>query len=177
MGLWTNVSRVRANVENAPPQWRAAPFCLVARAPLVLTDDVLLSLDLHTFRSVAAPVSEPARRTTRPPALDDRFPVPLRGVRVDPATRCRHYDGPTDVIAIRFACCDVYYPCFRCHRAVADHDPARWPRARRHEAAVLCGACRRTMSAARYQASGPTCPHCGAAFNPGCAAHHDRYFA
>jgi uncharacterized CHY-type Zn-finger protein len=122
-------------------------------------------------------VSEPARPTTRPPALDERFPVPLRGVRVDAATRCVHYDGPRDVVAIRFACCDLYYPCFRCHRAVADHDPARWPKARRREAAVLCGACRRTMSAARYLAGAPTCPHCGAAFNPGCAAHHDRYFA
>jgi uncharacterized CHY-type Zn-finger protein len=96
---------------------------------------------------------------------------------VDPATRCRHYDGPRDVIAIRFACCDVYYPCFRCHRAVADHDPARWLKARRREAAVLCGACGTTMTAARYLAGAPTCPHCGAAFNPGCAAHHDRYFA
>jgi uncharacterized CHY-type Zn-finger protein len=118
-----------------------------------------------------------SRRTTRPPALDARFSVPLRGVRVDSATRCRHYDGPTDVIAIRFACCDVYYPCFRCHRAVTDHAPTRWPKARRHEAAVLCGACGTTMSAARYLESGPTCPHCGTAFNPGCAAHHDRYFA
>jgi uncharacterized CHY-type Zn-finger protein len=122
-------------------------------------------------------VPEPARPTIRPPALDDRFSVPLRGVRVDPATRCRHYDEPADVIAIRFACCDIYYPCFRCHRAVADHAPARWPRARRDEAAVLCGACGTTITAARYLERGPTCPHCGAAFNPGCAAHHDRYFA
>ena len=119
----------------------------------------------------------PALRTTRAPALDDRFPVPLRGVQVGPATRCAHYDGPRDVIAIRFACCDTYYPCFRCHRAVADHDPARWPEVRRDEAAVLCGACGTTMSADRYLASDHICPHCGAAFNPGCAAHHDRYFA
>ena len=122
-------------------------------------------------------VSEPARPTTRPPALDERFPVPLRGVRVDAATRCAHYDGPRDVIAIRFACCDLYYPCFRCHRAAAPHSSVPWPRERLREAAVLCGACGTTMTAARYLASDHTCPHCGAPFNPGCAAHHDRYFA
>ena len=117
------------------------------------------------------------RHTTRAPATDDRFSVPLRGEAVGPATRCAHYDGPRDVIAIRFACCEVYYPCFRCHRATAAHAPTRWPAARRHEPAVLCGACGDTMSADAYLESGHTCPGCGAAFNPGCAAHHDRYFA
>ena len=119
----------------------------------------------------------PGRRTTHAPATDDRFSVPVRGVAVGPATRCAHYDGPRDVIAIRFACCDVYYPCARCHRAAADHAPSRWPAGRRHEPAVLCGACGTTMSADAYLGSDHACPHCGTAFNPGCAAHHDRYFA
>lgn len=116
-------------------------------------------------------------KTTHAPAADARFSVPLRGVRVDPNTRCEHYDGSRDVIAIRFACCDTYYPCFRCHRAATDHEPTLWPASRKHEPAVLCGSCGETMSAAVYLSSDHACPHCGAAFNPGCAAHHDRYFA
>jgi uncharacterized CHY-type Zn-finger protein len=122
-------------------------------------------------------VPDAARRTTRAPATDDRFPVPLRGFQVDPETRCAHYDGPRDVIAIRFACCEVYYPCFRCHRAVASHETRRWPPERRAAPTVLCGVCGDTMTAGAYRRADHTCPTCGAAFNPGCAAHWDRYFA
>lgn len=116
-------------------------------------------------------------QTSRPPATDDRFPVPLRGLQVDPQTRCAHYDGAQDVIAVRFACCDVYYPCFRCHRAVTDHESRPWPADRRYEPAVLCGACGQTLSADTYLRADYTCPLCGAVFNPACAAHHDHYFA
>lgn len=122
-------------------------------------------------------VSPPVLKTTRAPAIDDRFAVPLRGVRVDAATRCAHYDGLRDVIAIRFACCEVYYPCFKCHRETTGHEPTRWPRDRRHEPAVLCGVCGHAMAAVTYLKANHTCPHCGVDFNSGCAAHHDRYFA
>jgi uncharacterized CHY-type Zn-finger protein len=122
-------------------------------------------------------VSDAACQTTRVPTTDDRFSVPLRGLQVDPSTRCAHYDGPKDVVAIRFACCEVYYPCFKCHRATTGHEPIRWPRERQHEPAVLCGVCGGAITAATYLQSTHTCPHCGADFNPGCAAHHDRYFA
>jgi uncharacterized CHY-type Zn-finger protein len=128
---------------------------------------------LFTF----TPVIETIRRTTDAPAIDARFSVPLRGVKVDPETRCAHYDGARDVIAIRFACCDVYYPCFKCHRATAGHDAARWPNERRDEPAVLCGVCGTTMTAGAYRRADHACPGCGAAFNPGCAAHWERYFA
>lgn len=118
-----------------------------------------------------------ARRTTHAPATDARFSVPVRGVAVAPDTRCAHYDTPRDVVAIRFACCEAYYPCFECHRAVTSHEPTRWPSARRDEPAVLCGACGTTMTAPAYRAADHACPHCGAAFNPGCRAHWARYFA
>lgn len=108
--------------------------------------------------------------------LDPRFDVPLRGVAVDEQTRCAHYHGPRDVIAIRCPCCDVYYPCHRCHEELAGHPPARWPRARFGEPAVLCGVCRAELTVAAYLACDHVCPHCGAAFNPGCAAHHGLYF-
>lgn len=115
------------------------------------------------------------RRTTRD-RTDDRFAVPLCGVAVDPETRCDHYGTERDVIALRFGCCDTYYPCFACHAVVADHEPAAWPRSRFAEPAVLCGACRETITAAAYLADGSSCPHCGVQFNPGCRRHRDRYF-
>lgn len=109
--------------------------------------------------------------------LNDRFPVALKGVAVDGQTRCAHYHGPRDVIAIQFPCCGVYYPCHACHEALADHPAERWPAGRFDEPAILCGACCSTLSIRAYLACGHTCPHCGAAFNPGCARHHALYFA
>ncbi len=163
----------------------------------------------------------PQRRTTREPALDDRFGVPLRGVAVDPETRCAHWDSDRDVVALRFGCCGTFSPCHACHAETADHDPDPWPRARFDDPAVLCGVCGTTLSARAYldgdtgappvsgsergspsrdraspgdsrtqsgddeahRAAGSrakpdddTCPACGAAFNPGCRRHRDRYF-
>lgn len=100
----------------------------------------------------------------------------VRGVAVDAETRCGHYDTDRDVIAIRFACCGEFHPCHACHDARADHDAATWPRSRFDEQAVLCGACGRTLSVAAYLDCEHACPSCGHAFNPGCAAHADRYF-
>jgi len=132
------------------------------------------------------------------PADHSHFPVPVRGVDVDAETRCAHYHSARDVVAIRFPCCDAFYPCFDCHGAVADHAPRRWPRDRLDHPAVLCGACGTVLSAATYlellgvdarstgegvddgtdgTSDDPRCPDCGAGFNSGCAAHADRYFA
>jgi uncharacterized CHY-type Zn-finger protein len=138
------------------------------------------------------------RRTTTAPATDDRFAVPLRGVAVDPETRCAHWDSAVDVIALRFGCCEAYYPCDACHDAATDHAAEPWPRDRFDESAVLCGACGATLTARAYldgdgetqRASGEgqrpsgnraapdddACPRCGADFNPGCRRHRDRYF-
>ena len=115
-------------------------------------------------------------RTTHAPRCDDRFGVPLRGVEVDARTGCAHYRNPRDVIALRFACCETYYPCRACHDATADHEAVVWPRARFDEPAVLCGVCRTTTSARAYLRDGSACPHCGAAFNPGCKTHRHLYF-
>ena len=117
-----------------------------------------------------------ARRTTRPPHLDGRFAVPLRGVAVDAETRCAHYDGPTDVVALRCACCETYHPCHRCHADVTGRKPTPWPLDRFSEPAVLCGVCRTALTARAYLDAGHVCPACGAAFNPGCTAHRDLYF-
>lgn len=101
----------------------------------------------------------------------------VRGVDVGPATRCAHYDSPRDVVAIRLPCCDSFYPCAECHDAVADHERERWSATSFDAAAVLCGVCGETLTVEAYLDCDHACPHCGAAFNPGCEAHHDRYFS
>jgi len=125
---------------------------------------------------MATEPTEPPERTTLPPKIDDRFEEPLRGVDVDPETRCAHYDGRVDVIALRCAACLAYYPCAACHDAVCSHPLEPWPRERVDDPAVLCGVCDRTITALAYLDGDDRCPHCGAAFNPGCRAHRDRYF-
>ena len=47
----------------------------------------------------------------------------VKGVDLDPETRCRHYHGPTDVVALKFKCCGEYYACKDCHAELADHAP------------------------------------------------------
>ncbi|PRZ12326.1 putative CHY-type Zn-finger protein [Nesterenkonia sandarakina] len=101
--------------------------------------------------------------------------VQIRGAVVDEQTRCRHYAGPLDVVAIRFFCCDRWYPCLQCHREAEAHPISRWPQARREELALLCGVCRERFSIAEYLLA-QACAHCGAGFNPGCATHHRFYF-
>lgn len=102
--------------------------------------------------------------------------VPVHGLDVDGATRCRHYHGPLDVIALRFACCGEYFPCFECHAAVTDHAPQRWPAGEHHREGVMCGVCGHRLTIRAYLGSGSACPSCAAGFNPGCAHHHHLYF-
>ncbi|MFC7072481.1 CHY zinc finger protein [Halovenus rubra] len=115
-------------------------------------------------------------QTTNAPATDERFDVSLRGVGVDTETRCDHWHNEVDVVALRFACCETYYPCFECHAETADHDPKQWPRNRFDEAAVLCGVCQTEITAEAYLDCDDTCPDCGVSFNPGCREHRNLYF-
>ncbi len=100
----------------------------------------------------------------------------VRGVAVDAQTRCSHWDGPTDVIALRLKCCGEWFPCYECHEAVTDHPARVWPLSERDQDAVLCGVCGAVLSIESYLASDSTCPRCGAAFNPGCQTHYHLYF-
>jgi uncharacterized CHY-type Zn-finger protein len=102
--------------------------------------------------------------------------IVVRGPAIDAETRCIHYGSALDVVALRAPCCDAWYPCHLCHAAVADHPLEVIPRAEHHLPAALCGVCRATMSVPEYLAE-DSCPSCGAAFNPGCAAHAHLYFA
>ena len=97
------------------------------------------------------------------------------GVDVDAETRCLHYATERDVVALRFGCCETYYPCFECHDAVTDHEAEPWPVERADEPAALCGVCGAELTPSEYMAV-DACPDCSASFNPGCADHYHLYF-
>ena len=133
----------------------------------------------HSDRAASGQRSEAQwgpRCTTRAPDADPRFDVPLRGVEVGPETRCAHYHGSRDLVAIRFSCCNAFYPCHACHEASTGHAPERWTADRFDTLAILCGKCGTVLTIHQYLNAGATCPSCGTGFNPGCARHHGRYF-
>ena len=99
----------------------------------------------------------------------------VHGKPVDEHTRCVHYGTRLDIIAIRFFCCDRYFPCHLCHSETTDHPAEQWPREQFDQPAILCGMCWSELSLDTYK-SVDACTECGAAFNPRCAAHSDYYF-
>jgi uncharacterized CHY-type Zn-finger protein len=102
--------------------------------------------------------------------------VVVLGKTVDDHTRGVHYRGPTDVIAIKFACCGHYYPCFQCHQECADHPAQQWPVGLWNQLAILCGVCQTEHTIETYLGA-HCCPACGAEFNDGCRLHRHLYFA
>jgi uncharacterized CHY-type Zn-finger protein len=100
----------------------------------------------------------------------------VRGVNLDAQTRCAHFHGSTDIIAIKMKCCGVYYACKDCHAALADHPIEVWPEAEWEEKAILCGACQSELTILEYMGCGYSCPRCGAQFNPKCQNHYHYYF-
>jgi len=101
----------------------------------------------------------------------------VRGVDLDPQTRCAHYRTALDVIAIKMKCCGIYFACKECHQALAGHPIETWLRSEWVQPAVLCGACGYEMTIEEYMSSGYQCPNCRAPFNPGCRNHYQFYFA
>ena len=97
------------------------------------------------------------------------------GPTIDDETRCIHYGTALDIVAIKFACCDRYYPCHRCHAESETHEARRWAIDERQQKAVLCGACGTELTIQTYLAV-EACPSCGAEFNPRCRLHTHLYF-
>ncbi len=102
--------------------------------------------------------------------------VEVKGVGVDSKTRCLHYHSERDIIAIKFKCCNTYYPCHLCHEEKVGHEPVRWSREEWDTKAVLCGVCRNELTILQYMNSQSVCPHCQSDFNPGCRNHYHLYF-
>jgi uncharacterized CHY-type Zn-finger protein len=99
------------------------------------------------------------------------------GLQLDLQTRCVHYHSALDIVAIKMKCCGLFYACKDCHIALASHPIEPWPSSEFHEQAILCGACRATLSISAYLSSNSRCPACHAPFNPACRNHHHFYFA
>ena len=102
--------------------------------------------------------------------------TPVKGRKTDDQTRCIHYHSALDIIAIKFKCCQTYYPCIYCHEEEADHAVHRWSKEEFGLKAILCGACQSELTIRQYFDSNYRCPECGSAFNPGCSKHNDLYF-
>jgi uncharacterized CHY-type Zn-finger protein len=100
----------------------------------------------------------------------------VRGVNLDPQSRCEHYSGPTDIVAIKMKCCSVYYARKDCHAVLTDHQIEVWPESEWSQKAILCGACGTELTIRQYMQSESSCPFCGERFNPRCRNHYSHYF-
>ncbi|MBE1555339.1 CHY zinc finger protein [Sporosarcina limicola] len=100
----------------------------------------------------------------------------VRGAVIDDETRCTHYHSEIDRIAIKFYCCDMYFPCYECHEENGCDNPKVWPKEKFDEKAILCGTCGHELTVSEYLDCKSECPACSAAFNPGCGSHRNLYF-
>lgn len=100
----------------------------------------------------------------------------VAGSVIDHETRCAHYHSELDIIAIKFYCCNSYFPCFQCHEESGCGSPKVWPLERFDDKAILCGSCGHELTISEYLTSDYKCPACNAKFNPGCGLHKELYF-
>lgn len=120
-------------------------------------------------------MSDDSRQSMVPPTTDTGGP-PVHGRLLDRQTRCAHYHGDHDIVAVKFKCCGRYYGCYFCHEELEDHPPARWGPEEFGKRAVRCGVCGEELTIQDYLSSGFSCPSCRSSFNPGCARHYHLYF-
>ena len=100
----------------------------------------------------------------------------IQGKVVDEYGRCEHYYSNTDNIAIKFKCCDVFYPCYKCHTETCDHPIVRWPKENFDDKSIICGVCNNELSFNEYIRCNSICPNCSVRFNPGCVTHSHMYY-
>lgn len=86
------------------------------------------------------------------------------GSLIDTETRCRHYFTEEDIIAIKFKCCNKYYPCYKCHNEFEKHAIKRWSEPSFNEKAILCGVCKHELTINEYMMV-ERCPNCQSRFN------------
>ena len=109
----------------------------------------------------------------RPEQLTD---MEVNGLNVDSNTRCEHYHSEIDIIALKFKCCEKWFPCFECHTALSTHPPQVWPLSEYETKAILCGNCRHQLTIEEYINCQSVCPKCSHQFNPKCSNHYHLYF-
>jgi uncharacterized CHY-type Zn-finger protein len=102
--------------------------------------------------------------------------VRIFGKPIDTQTRCIHWHSSLDIIAIKFKCCDKYFPCYSCHEETSTHQAQVWPITEFDTKAILCGECGTELSINDYMGCNNTCPKCSSLFNPGCSKHYHLYF-
>lgn len=129
-----------------------------------------------SFLLVSSMVSIAQQKVLKPLKTAQIRGINVFGKPIDNQTRCVHWHSELDIIAIKFKCCEKYYPCFSCHEEEADHDHQVWPKSEFDQKAILCGVCGNELSIQEYLASDNTCPHCESKFNPGCSKHYHLYF-
>ncbi|AXV42974.1 hypothetical protein K1Y28_05130 [Staphylococcus warneri] len=97
------------------------------------------------------------------------------GSMIDNETRCIHYHSFLDIIAIKFKCCDKYYPCYQCHNEHEAHPIQRWSEDEFDQQAIMCGVCKHQMTINDYMMV-ESCPRCQSHFNHRCKFHYHLYF-
>lgn len=104
--------------------------------------------------------------------------INLDGLFVDEYTRCEHYHTDLDIIALKFKCCNAYYPCYQCHEQLVTHETQKFNvSAHSEELVILCGYCKLELTFSQYSKSDPVeCMNCHKPFNCGCKAHYNLYF-
>ncbi|WP_432355512.1 CHY zinc finger protein [Sporosarcina sp. A2] len=98
------------------------------------------------------------------------------GDNVDFETRCSHYHSEIDRIAIKFYCCNQYFPCYECHTQYGCGLAKQWPIKQFDVNAILCGSCGYELTIHEYLTCQSSCPSCANNFNPGCSLHTHLYF-
>lgn len=106
--------------------------------------------------------------------------VKLAGRLVDNHTRCSHYHTVKDIIALKFKCCGIYWPCYQCHLEISACQATQ--RYSTEELkfqsmfVILCGQCYNELTFDEYNRNTYKCIYCDSEFNPGCLLHYDLYF-
>lgn len=102
--------------------------------------------------------------------------VTIYGEWIDRNTRCKHWNLELDVIALKFKCCDRYYPCYLCHAENVEHEACRWlGQELSLVPMVVCGVCYHQYTYMEYSNTGYTCVNCLSNFNPKCSLHTEHY--
>lgn len=139
---------------------------------------ILLAFSLALLASCGQKASTSEAQKTSDSLPHDRtiHGVLVKGQVIDDQTRCSHYHTQLDIIALKFKCCNTYYPCYSCHQEKADHAASTWELNERNEKAVLCGVCGNELTIQEYLNSNNTCSKCQSLFNPNCKKHYHLYF-